>query len=152
MRRGFSLIEVLMCLLILSTIVVPIIDMVITSRRVSHSASRSVDVTLHAQTVLEAVSHLEPKELPEIAADGERMLLADGIRLPPGGGDRFKTLESSFQRPPPVPMTRRVSARRLATGELALRIKVSYLAVVGEERTRQEATFRMLTIPWSWTR
>lgn len=152
MRRGFSLVEVVICLLILSTILVPIINMVMTSRRVSHSAGRTVEITLHCQMLLEACSHLEPRDLPDIDPDSELLLMGDGIALPAAGSTNFRTLVDAFKKPTPLPMQRKLAAKRLTTGELALRIEVTWLAVVGEERTRQKATFRMLTIPYSWTR
>lgn len=151
-RRGFSMVEVLISMIILALILVPIINMFMTSKRVSHSAGRTVEITLHAQMILEALSHLEPRDLPDIGPDEELLLMADGVALPTDGTDNFKLLLAAFKRPPPVTMTRKLAAKRLPTGELALRIDVSWLAVVGEERTRQKATFRMLTIPWSWTR
>lgn len=151
-RRAFSLLEVLVSLLILSLILVPIINMFMTSRRVSHSAGRTVDITIHCQMLLEALSHLEPRDLPEIEADSDLLLMADGVPVSSDGSPNFQLLLGAFKKPPPLPMERKLSARRLPTGELALRIEVTWLAVVGEERTRQKATFRMLTIPFSWTR
>lgn len=141
-----------MSLMILASILVPIINMFINSRRVSHSAGRMVDITLHCQLLLEALSHLEPRDLPDIDQDSEVLLMADNVSLPSDGSDRFKQLVTAFKKPTPVPMERKLAARRLPTGELALRCDVTWLAVVGEEKTRQKATFRMLTIPWSWTR
>lgn len=151
-RAAFSLVEVVISLLILSTILVPIINMFVNSRRVSHSAGRMVEITLHCQMLLEALSHLEPRDLPEIDADSEILLLADGVALPGASSPNLQLLVDAFKKQPPLPMQRKLAARRLATGELALRIEVTWLAVVGEERTRQKATFRMLTIPYSWTR
>lgn len=149
---GVSLVEVVVCLLILAAVVVPIMNMVIASRRASSSAGRIVDVSLHAQLLLEALSHVDPRDLPPIEPDTDVLLLDDRIPATADGGPAFRALVDVFRRPPPVPMQRRVAAQRLPAGELALRVDVTWLAVVGEERTRQHASFRTLTVPWSWAR
>ena len=146
-RRAFSLIEVLLCIGLLATILVPIIDVFTNSGRVSHSAGRLVDVALHAQMQLEALAQLEPHELPITGPDVEELLVADGLPLTPSGGTRFQEWLVRFQAAPGITMQRKVVARRLATGEVQLRLTVSWLGIEGDERTRQTATFRMLAVP-----
>lgn len=152
-RRGVSLVEVMLTLFILSMALVPIITMFSNTHRIGHSARRLVDVTLHVQTLLEALAELEPADFPPVVPDQEVILLADA-----GGGAsaspsaRYAEVAEFFTtRSVPVEgMKRTVIARRLRTGELAVRVEVEWDAVVGETKTQQKLVLPMLSTPRNW--
>lgn len=146
-RRAFSLMEVLICVLILSMIIVPILDMSVNSAQVSKRSGRLVEVTMHCQSLLEALSQLGPHELPETPVDTDELLAADEVPRAAAGGPRFDEWLTAFKKKPPLPMKRVVIARRHTTGEVAVRINVTWLAGEGEQRTLRKATFRMLAVP-----
>jgi Tfp pilus assembly protein PilV len=151
-RRAVSLVEALVCLLLLALVLVPVIDLAVSSRRASHSAARTIEIALHAQKLLEALARLDVHELPPVPEENEVLILADGVPLKRAGGDRFREVERLFEQQPPLAARRKVAAQRLATGEMLLRLDVDWTSVAGEERTRQRASFRMLASPGSWTR
>jgi hypothetical protein len=144
------MVEVVLCLGILSVALVPIVGLFSSSHRIGHSAQRLVDVTLHAQMLLEALAELDAEEIPSIPAGSEQTLMADGGPSPRRAGARFNELVQFFAKKPPVEMTRTIVARRLASGELLLRVDVEWLAVARDPATRQAVSLRMLSIPRSW--
>ena len=148
--RGLSLVEVLVTLVILSVSLVPIITLFTSSQRMGTSARKLVDVTLHAQTIVEALAQLDPADFPVVAAGQESTLLADGGPPLPGGSARFDEVAAFFAKPPPIAMERRVTARRLASGEMLVRIDVAWQAVVGERATRHTISIPMLAAPRNW--
>ena len=95
-----------MCVGILSVLLIPIMDMLITSNRAAASARRMLDSTLYAQSLLEAMAELNPSELPD-AGGGERELL-DGapasVAAPPG---RWKQASNHIHSSPPFPLNKR---------------------------------------------
>lgn len=152
-REGLSLVEVLITLFILAVALVPIISMFSSTHRIGHSARRLVDVTMHVQTLLEALAELEPQDFPVVTPGQETILLADA-----GGGagaaasPRYQEVVEFFTtRPVPVEgMKRTVIARRLPTGELAVRVEVEWDRVVGEARTQHRLVLPMLSTPRNW--
>ena len=148
--RGFSLLEVMICLVILAFTLVPIVDMFSNSHRISHSSQRLVQVSLHGQMLIEAVAMMNPEDLPTIPVDAEVTLLSDDLGGVGGGGPQFASLNTFFQKPPPFKMQRTLTGRRLPTGELLVRIKMEWLGVAQEDSTHQEITLRMLSAPRNW--
>jgi prepilin-type N-terminal cleavage/methylation domain-containing protein len=149
--RGMSLVEVLLTLVIISLALVPIIQVFSQSHRIGHSARRLVEVTMHAQSLLEALAELDDTELP-VPQGTEVIVLSDA-----GGGGfqgtgRYTEVEELFKRRPlPVEgMTRTIVAKKLATKELELRIDVEWDSVVGEKKTRQKLSLPMLSTPRNW--
>lgn len=152
-RRALSLVEVLLTLVIFSLALAPIINLFTSAHRIGHAARRLVDVTLHAQAILEALAELEPVDFPaSIATSGQMTLMADSGGVTVGQSDRYDQVVAFFQRQPlPVAgMQRTVNARRLQTGELEVWIVVDWLAVIGEEKTKQTITLSMLSSPRNW--
>jgi hypothetical protein len=152
-RRGVSLVEVLLTLFILALALIPIISMFSSTHRIGHSARRLVDVTLHVQTLLEALAELEPADFPVITPGQETILLADaGGGASAGASARYQEVVEFFTtRPVPVEgMKRTVIARRLASGELSVRVEAEWDAVVGESRTQQRLVLPMLSTPRNW--
>lgn len=152
-RRGVSLVEVLLTLFILALAMIPIISMFSSTHRIGHSARRLVDVTLHVQTLLEALAELEPADFPTVTRNQELILLADaGGGANAGSSARYQEVVEFFTtRPVPVEgMKRTVIAKRLDTGELAVRVEVEWDAVVGESKTKQQLVLPMLATPRNW--
>lgn len=152
-RSAVSLVEVLITLFILALALVPIISMFSSTHRIGHSARRMVDVTLHVQTLLEALAELEPADFPIVTPGQETILLADaGGGVGAGASPRYQEVVEFFTtRPVPVEgMKRTVIARRLPSGELAVRVEVEWDAVVGETKTQQKLVLPMLSTPRNW--
>lgn len=152
-RKAVSLVEVLLTLFILALAMIPIISMFSSTHRIGHSARRLVDVTLHVQTLLEALAELEPADFPAVTRNQEIILLADaGGGASSGTSPRYQEVVEFFTtRPVPVEgMKRTVIAKRLDTGELSVRVEVEWDAVVGESRTRQSLVLPMLSTPRNW--
>lgn len=150
--RGMSLVEVLITLVIISLALVPIIQVFSTSHRIGFSARRLVEVTLHAQTLVEALSELDQSDFPQITAGQQTILMSDtGGGSGSGTGKYGEVLDLFNRKPLPVEgMTRTIMANRLATGELELTIEVEWDAIVGEKKTRQKLTIPMLSTPRNW--
>jgi hypothetical protein len=149
-RKALSVVEVLVCLVILAFALVPINNLFMSSNRIGHSARRLVDASMYGQTILEGVSMLEPADLPAIAP-GSELILLDGAVAAPGGGPKFREIANYFNTAQPFPMQERtVTALRADTGELLLKIELKWLGVVSDERTLQTANLQMLTPPKSW--
>jgi len=151
-RSGLSLLEVLLTLVILALILVPIIRVFTASHRIGYSAKRLVDVVVHVQALVEALAELEPADFPVPPGDTtDKLLMDDEGKQEPGNTARYKEICDFFQRKPPVEgMKRELSAKRLATGEVEVRVHVTWTAVQGEQRTQQELTIPMLATPRNW--
>lgn len=149
-RGGFSLVEVLLVLGILAVGVVPVLQMYSASHRIAHSAHRLSEVTLHAQSILEALAELSLEEFPAVVKGERTVLLADQGPAAPGGGPRFAQVVEFFQKKPPLEMARLVTAERLAGGELVIRVQVQWQAVVGEDATWQQIVLPMVSTPRNW--
>ena len=149
-ERGFSLVEVLICLVIFALALVPIINLFSESHRVGHSAHRMMEASLSAQTLLEAVGQLDVSELPAVPASSEVVLLEDGG--PPTGATagRWPQVAAYFARPLPFEMRRRVLAQRLPGGPLQVRVEVEWLATPGEPRTRQHQVLQSFASMRVW--
>lgn len=146
-RAGLSLVEVLLCLALLATIVVPIIDMFMNSAHVTVTSGRLVEVSLHGQMLLEALSQIEPRDLPQTTLDQEELVAADGLASGPSGEPRYQAWRAAFQKKPPFPMQRSVTIRRRSTGEAELGLMVTWQGTEGEEKTRQRIHIHMLSTP-----
>ena len=152
-RDGFSLVEVLLTLFILAVALIPIITMFTNTHRIGHSARRLVDVTLHMQTLLEALAELEPADFPTVNPGQETILMTDlGGGAGAGASPRYQEVVQFFttRKVPVDGMKRTVIAKRLATGELEVRVEVDWDSVVGEEKTRQHLSLPMLSTPRNW--
>jgi hypothetical protein len=144
---------VLVCLVILTLALVPIINLFTSIHRISHSSQRLVEASLHAQMLLEAVAEMDPEELDWIPDGGQAVIAQHGVASPASPGRQLPAFVAYFQRPPPVAgMERTVAATRLgAPGrELTIKVRVTWLGVVGEESTRQSIELSMLANPRSW--
>jgi Tfp pilus assembly protein FimT len=155
-RAAISLIEVLFTLVILALVLVPVIQVFTQTRRMSHSAQRLVDVTVHVQSLIEAVAGLEPKDLPSSAQSSggggttEVTLLSDS-RPPDAGSAKWQQVVDFFKKPPPVRgMERLLAVKFLPTGEAMLRVKVTWTAIEGEKKTEQSIELPMLCTPKNW--
>lgn len=147
-RDAFSLLEVVICLLIFGLALQPIMQMLTASHRMSVSARHLLDATVQAQTLLEAVGQLSTAELPPIPPGTETVILpARGVA---SGAGRWREVAAFFARPTPIPMDRRVIARRFPTGELQLRVEVDWIALVHDEKTRQTLSLATFSTPRSW--
>lgn len=135
---------------VLAAVTITVVPMYMSSRRIAHSARRLSDVTLHAQSILEALAEVELGEFPDVPAGEATVLFADQAPAAPGGGPRFEEVAAYFKKPPPLEMERLVKARRLATGEMLLEIEVEWRAVVGEKETVQRIRLPMLATPRNW--
>lgn len=149
-RTAFSMVEVLLVLGILAVGIVPILSMYNSTHRVAHSAYRLTEVTLHAQAVLEALAELRIDEFPPVPPGEKTILLADDGPAAAASDPHFAQVEAYFKKKPPLEMARVVTAERLATGEMLLRIEVKWRAVVGEDATMQTIVLPMLATPRNW--
>ena len=148
-ERGFSILEVLFSLVILALIMVPIIQIFSSSHRMGFSARRLVDVTIHVQSIVEAVSELDPADFPQV--NGEKVLMDDEAPPVGGGTAKYQEICDYFARKKPVDgMKRFIIATRLPTGEVELRIEVTWNAIQGEDRTQQKLVLPMLATPRNW--
>lgn len=149
-RAAFSIIEVLVCLVILALSLVPIIDMFMSSSRMGVSARRMVDVSLFGQTILEGLAMLEPEDLPDIPANGSRILL-DGDQVVAGGSPRFQEAATYFRDARPKYMEEcTVNAERQTSGVLLLTIDLKWQGVPSDARTMQSTSLQVLTPPRKW--
>lgn len=150
-ERGLSILEVLITLTILALILVPIIQIFSSSHRMGHSARRLVDVVVHVQSLVEAISELDPADFPPLTAGQETVLMNDDGRAGGGGTPRYQEIVDYFNRPRPIAdMKRSLIAKRLTTGEVEVRIAVDWQGVLGEEKTRQKLVLPMLATPRNW--
>lgn len=157
-ERGFSIIETLITLTILAVILVPIIQIFTQSQRQGVSARRLVDVVLHSQSILEALSQLEPIDFPPLppAAQGTAsaaILVNDDGRELAGSSTKYQQLIKYFKEQRPKnfeDMKRELSAQKLANGEVEVFIVVTWQGVKGEDRTRQKIILTMLSTPRNW--
>jgi len=66
-RHAFSLVEILVCILLLALAVIPVVELLTTSKKMSASArDRTLAMNL-ASSYLSTVSNLPRKDLPELA-------------------------------------------------------------------------------------
>lgn len=150
-ERGISLVEVLLTLVILSLVMVPIIQVFTSSHRIGFSAKRMVDVVVHVQALVEAVAELDPVDFPALSPGQESVLMDDEGRAGSGGTPRYQQVCDYFARPKPVEdMKRSILAKRLPTGEVEVRIEVTWFAILGEQRTEQKIVLPMLATPRNW--
>ena len=147
---GFSFLELLLTLGILAAALVPILTMYSSSHRIGHSARRLSEVTLHAQSILEALAELETAEFPAVPPGVETTLLSDAGPAASGGGKRYAEVEQYFSKKPPLEMERSVTANRLPTGEMVLKITVKWYAVSHDASTEQTIALPMLSTPRNW--
>lgn len=141
--RGFSLIEVLVALGILGVLLLPIMDMLITSNRAAASARRMLDTTLYAQSLLETMAELTPDDLP--VQDGE--LLATGA-VPlrgRGKGSRLTDVSPDLLRDPPFRGKRTIDIKWVGKN-VQITVTVEWEGVPGEPKTRQTIVLRELTV------
>ena len=144
------MVEVLLCLGILAMVLVPVVDLFTSFHRVSTGASRLVEVALHGQTLVEALAQMDPADLPELPAGTSRILIGDGQPDPAGAAGRLAAFVEYFHRRPPADVTRTITMKRLATGELAYRIQLEWLAITGDARTRQRVEIPVVGVPRNW--
>lgn len=156
-ERGFSIIEVLITLVILAVILVPIIQIFTQSQRIGTSARRLVDVVLHAQSIVEALSQLEPADFPPLqAAQGQaaaEILMNDEGKDGSGPSAKYQQLCKYFKDHRPMnleDMKRTLSAQKLPTGEVEAFIVVEWQGVKGEDRTKQKLILTVLATPRNW--
>ena len=102
-RSALSILEVLICLVILAFALVPILNLFTSSHRIGHSARRFVDASMYGQTILEGVSMLEPADLPTIAPGSELILLDGATGQPQGRGRRAGARRARRARLSPAP-------------------------------------------------
>ena len=142
--QAFSLIEVLFCLAILSVLLLPIMDMLITSNRAAAAARRTLDTTLYAQNLLESMAALSPEELPE----GEGDLLGfSGIPLEERApGVRWQRVVPDLRAPPPFPLNGREIRIKRIGDNVEISIVVEFLGVPGDPTTRQRIILRELSV------
>src|SRR5687768_7386200 len=124
--RAVSLVEVLLAYAILAVLLAPLIGMYTQSHRTGHSAIRRVEVTLHAQMLLEGLAALAPSDLPPREGGAESVLLSDEAAPAPGGGPGFLKVRKWFNKPLPFQMKRNAVAEVLPGGELLLRVDVTW--------------------------
>ncbi|MBI2945996.1 MAG: prepilin-type N-terminal cleavage/methylation domain-containing protein [Candidatus Wallbacteria bacterium] len=148
--RGFSLIEVVIGVGIFAAALVPMMDLVTSSTRMSVSAGRMLEATLHGQTLLQALAELEPAEFPPVATGDETVVLQDGASAAPGQGPRWQALAAYYARPTSFAMQRRALARRLAGGELAVRVEIVWTSTPGEADRTQTVSLQTLSTPRNW--
>ena len=148
--RAFTLVEAVLVLAILSAAVVPVVTMYTASHRVAFSARRLTEVTLHAQDLLEALAELSVDEFPPVKVGQATTILTDGGQAAAGGSPRFAEVVAQFSKEPPVDMDRVVTAERLPSGELLLKIQVDWKAITGEAATTQHLVLPMLATPRNW--
>jgi hypothetical protein len=148
-RIAFTLTEVLVLLGVLMLVVGPALTIHLSSQRIAHGARRQTEVTLHAQTILETLAVLSAEDFPAVDSGGT-VLLDDSGPAATGGGPAFEQIAAFFRKPPPFEMHRMVTATRLPTGQLLLKLEVRWMAVVGETRTEQTLTLPMLANPKNW--
>lgn len=141
---GFSLIEVLFCLAILGVLLLPIMDLLITSNRAAAAARRTLDSTLYAQNLLESMAELSPEELP----DGEGDLLGfSGVPLEERApGVRWQRVVPDLRAAPPFPLSSREIHMRRVGGNVEISIVVEFLGVPGDPTTRQRIVLRELSV------
>ena len=153
-RRGASMLEVVIGVVILSLALVPLLSLFMSSRRVGYSAKRLLDVSVNAQTVLEALSGLEESDYPMTFVPGSaQTILDDDYPVATSGKPRFDQIAKYFFREPGPPlkdMKRQVQVERLAGGELFLKFVVEWEGIIGEQGTLQTTSLTMLSTPRNW--
>lgn len=148
-RRGVSILEVLIALVIFLIALVPIADLATSSTRFTASASRMLESAMYAQRLLEAIAQLEPDELPPSEQDNWEVAM-DGRRTAEGGSPRWLALAPALEARPPFPMEyRSVTAKKLAGGLVAVSFELVFLRVAGEPE-EYTLVVRALLSPRSW--
>lgn len=148
--EGVSLIEIVIAVGIFAMALVPLIDLVVSSSRISVSATRMLDATLYGQTLLQALAELEPTEFPPVATGEERLIL-DGATAPSsGGGPRWQALMAYCALPPVFTMQRRAFARRMPGGELVVRVELEWAAAPTDTARVQRVSLQTLSTPRNW--
>lgn len=147
---GVSIVEVLVCVVMLAVALVPILDLTISSSRMGHSARRMVDASVYGQTILEGLAMLEPEDFPDIPPGVEQILL-DGDQPGASGGPRFMEAATYFNQSAPFEFIQRVvSAKRHSSGGLLLTVDLKWLGVVADDRTVHSIRMHVLTPPRKW--
>jgi hypothetical protein len=154
-RRGLSLLEALLAAVLFVVLLVPVVLIYGSSNRVGYAADRMLDATLHGQTLLESLAALEDHELPPVPAGASVPLFVDdpdaALSAPSGGGSgRWDEVAAWLELPPPFPMTRVVTAERLASGPVVLRVEIAWLALPGRPETGRVVTLQTLASPTLW--
>lgn len=154
-RRGLSLLEALLAAVLFVVLLVPVVLLYGTSNRVGYAADRMLDATLHGQTLLESLAALRPDELPIPPGPGRVTLFVDdpdaALAAPlAGGAGRWEEVAAWLELPPPFPMTRVISAERLAAGPVVLKVEIAWLAFPGRPKTGRVVTLQSLASPALW--
>ena len=159
-RRAVSLLEVLVALSILVLVVPSLFDLFTASQRIGHSARRQIDVVLHGQSLLEAVAGMQSADLPQVPIDNggstlTHVLLSDhyprSFFASQNSSPRWQNMVALFfDTPPPLPMTRTISARQLATGEMVIQIDIEWESIQGEVRTEQSLQLEAFSTVENW--
>jgi prepilin-type N-terminal cleavage/methylation domain-containing protein len=147
--HGFSLLELLISIVIFMIALIPIADMLSSGNRLAAAGHRLLEATLHGQTLLEAITQLEPREIP---ADGstESLLLEGPSAAAPGGSGRWPELVTFYSRPTPFPMERQVRASKLPDGRTIISVHIEFERVPGEAATRHTILMQGLAVPRGW--
>lgn len=153
-RRGFSMIELVISVVIFAAALIPIADLMSASRRTTASSLRLLQATTYAQTLLEAVLPLDLEELP--AGPTANWTLLSSMQPVQGGtGTRWTLVRKFFDGPPPFPMVARlVTARTIPNpvdparpSRTVIRAKVEFLRVTTDEDSVQEVVLEGLLDP-----
>lgn len=139
-RAGLSLLESLVALVIFGLALAPVIWLFGSARRASASADRMLRATLYGQTVLDALVALKDDELPPVP-DAETELAGTA------GSGRWDEIVAMLALPPPFPMERRVTGRRLLDGSIELKVALAWERLPGRPETRHGLTLRGLRVP-----
>ncbi|MBI3893907.1 MAG: hypothetical protein HY303_20505 [Candidatus Wallbacteria bacterium] len=150
LRRATSLIEVLVACLILGLALVPVVNLLQQSRRITYQASQQVAAAAEAQTLLEALSTLGVLELPagSVTAEGAE-LLSDAGAAAAAGSARWKKVSELFQSRASRLLKRSVRATLFAgdvSGQdrVLMEVSVTYDRMPGEPTTSQTVVLAAL--------
>lgn len=152
-RRGFSMIELVISVVIFAAALIPIADLMSASRRTTASSLRLLQATTYAQTLLEAVLPLDLDELPTGTATNWTLLST--MQPVQGGTNRWSDVRKYFDGPPPFPMVARIVTARTIPNPVdparpsrtVIRAKVEFLRITTDEDSIQEVVLEGLLDP-----
>lgn len=133
MRRGVSLLEILISLTLFLLMLVPLLELLTGSHRRSVSARKLLDATSFAQTLMDAVAELPAGDLAAVTA-AARIQLSDDLDDPTlPKGPRWNEIRTYAKYRKPAAVTSWVlTAERTATGHVMVRIHVTWHPPAGE--------------------
>lgn len=141
MRRGFSLLEVLVATVLFLVLLAPLTRMMMGANRAGVAANRLLEVTAYGQTVLEAVELLTPADLGAAIPAGSSgpytvheslgvpLATAPGTSPPavPGGEVTLEKITTYLEQARfPFQLGKRLTLENLSGGHVAVELRLNF--------------------------